>query len=235
MPAPASDRSRLVHDPESVVAAWAFARRWLIPLFRWAWDFAVRDPERVPVGGAIVVANHVSGVDPFLLAYAMPRPGAIMGKEEVFRLPGIGWALRRFGGFPVRRGAHDEGAIATATAIIAAGWPLILYPEGTRNRSGRWGAKRLRSGAARIALATRAPIVPAAMVGTQAIQPQGAWRPRCVPVEARFGPPLLAETYMPPEDWPLDQQLAHISAAILQAVGDLLPDDLKALPPTPPT
>jgi 1-acyl-sn-glycerol-3-phosphate acyltransferase len=223
----------LTRDPDTVVAAWAFLRRWFTWLLRWAWAFTVHDQDRVPAGPAIVVANHLSNLDPILLGYALPRPGAVMGKQEVFNLPVVGWILNRIGSFPVTRGAQDEGAMATAKAVIQAGWPLVLFPEGTRNRNARWGANRIRSGAARIALETQAPIVPAALIGPQAIFPPGARWPRRTPVEVRFGPPLLPETYLPPADWPVEAQLAHITTQIVEAVGALLPDDLKALPAEP--
>ena len=233
MTAPSADRSLLTADPAAVTATWAFAHRWFGPIVRWAWGFASRNPERVPEGPSIIAANHISNIDPFLLGFAMPRPGGMMGKAEVFRIPGLAWVLRRFGGFPVQRGARDEGAVATAQAILTAGWPLILFPEGTRNPTGRWGASRIRSGAARIALATRVPIVPAAIVGTQQILPKGAWWPRRVQAETRFGPPLYPETYLPPSDWPIEQQLAHISTQIVLAIAKLLPDELVDLPQTP--
>jgi 1-acyl-sn-glycerol-3-phosphate acyltransferase len=213
-----------------VAAFWETTRARAGWLLRWLWGFAVQGGERLPDGPVIIVSNHVSYIDPLLVGWALKRPGAFMGKQELFRIPGVSWFITSAGAFPVSRGTGDSGALETAGRILADGWPLIIYPEGTRNDTAKWGSARLRSGAARIALTHRVPIVPVATVNVQTILPKGAWLPRRVKAEARVGQPLMPADYLPPADWPLEAQIRHVNERIFQAVAALLPDSMLATP-----
>lgn len=151
----------------------------------------VEGRENLPAkGGWILAANHVSYLDPPVLGLAVWRPVRFMAKEGLFRLPLLGPLMRFFGTFPVRPDAPDRAALRQAQEVLAAGEPLAIFPEGTCSRDGR--LMPLRPGLALIALRTGAPIVPAAILGTQRALPVDVYRPRRVPggLTVRFGKPI---------------------------------------------
>jgi 1-acyl-sn-glycerol-3-phosphate acyltransferase len=110
-----------------------------------------------------------------------------MAKIELYRNPVMAWILRRSGAFPVHRGQGDAQAVATALAILREGGLLAMFPEGTRNRAGK---ARVRSGAARLALAGEAALVPVAVAGTDEVR---LWPPRIPRFRVAYGPPLDLE------------------------------------------
>ena len=120
-------------------------------------------------GGFVLGVNHLSNVDPW--AVGLPLwPGRRlrwMGKVELFN-PVLSPILAAVGAFPVRRGEGDLGAIQTAIDVCQSGDVLVMFPEGTRRKKGlrKRFEVRAHTGAARIALAARVPLVPAAVAGT---------------------------------------------------------------------
>jgi len=142
--------------------------------------------ENLPMeGAAIVAANHMSNWDPPLLACFLPRPVGYMAKEELFRNPVFGGIIRRAHAFPVKRGAADRGAIKAAVQVLKTGHCLGLFPEGTRSRTGQM--KKAEAGVGLIAAMTDAPVVPAAIVGTDKIFANGGHFPK---LRVIYGKPL---------------------------------------------
>ena len=90
--------------------------------------------EHVPEGGALLCANHASGWDPIVIALNMPREArlTVMAKDQLFRIPVLGFLLRKLGIFPVKRGGNDLAAIKTAMKVLGGGNRLLVFPEGTR-------------------------------------------------------------------------------------------------------
>jgi 1-acyl-sn-glycerol-3-phosphate acyltransferase len=121
--------------------------------------------ERIPsTGPAILVANHESLFDPWILALATTRPVRYMAKSELWQHRVIGAAMESFGAFPVERGAGDATAMSRAAQLLGEGQLLGLFPQGTSKlRSPR----RYHRGAARLALATGAPLLPVTLIGTR--------------------------------------------------------------------
>lgn len=126
-----------------------------------------------PQGGAIIVPNHVSNIDPVLLGVAVSRvrPLRALAKESLFRLPVVGNVLSKMGHIPVHRGTAQGGeSLATALEAIQEGRLVALYPEGTipanHVRLGKG-----KTGAARLALATGAPVIPVGQWGAQHVMP----------------------------------------------------------------
>ena len=134
-------------------------------------------------GPAVLASNHDSLLDIPCLVVASPRPVWFMAKVELFRGPLASRLLLAGGGFPVRRGGRDLGAVRTALEVVRRGRLLGMYPEGTR-------AAHLQDflpGAAWLALATGAPLIPVGISGTAEAMPRGSRVPRRTSVTVRFG------------------------------------------------
>ncbi|HET9124731.1 MAG TPA: 1-acyl-sn-glycerol-3-phosphate acyltransferase [Solirubrobacteraceae bacterium] len=143
--------------------------------------------EHVPARGPVLItANHRSFLDPFVIACMARRPMYYVAKQELFTNPVAAWFLNALGAFPVARGASDEEMISTAKAILARGDIVLIFAEGTRVRPGALG--RPRRGVGRLALESGAPVVPVAVIGTEAIR--RGWRIRPHRVRIRAGRPL---------------------------------------------
>jgi 1-acyl-sn-glycerol-3-phosphate acyltransferase len=128
----------------------------------------VQGLEHVPAGGFVLSANHTSNFDPWPLGIPLyPRWLRFMAKSELYWWP-LGPLLNAGGAFPVNRGTGDVEAIRTAVELVQDGEIVVMFPEGTRQRKGlrkKWTA-RPHTGAARIAHLAAAPLLPAAIKGT---------------------------------------------------------------------
>jgi 1-acyl-sn-glycerol-3-phosphate acyltransferase len=130
----------------------------------------------------VVVSNHQSMLDIFMLS-RLPREMKWVAKEELFRIPWVGWMFRLSGDIPVRRGEVESGkeALATARRYLDRGMNVMMFPEGTRSRDGR--LLPFKSGAFRLAIEAQVPVLPVAVSGTGDGMPKGSpWvRPaRCM-------------------------------------------------------
>jgi len=121
--------------------------------------------ERIPgSGSAILVANHESIWDPFVLGVTTEREIHYLAKAELFRWRPLAGVLRSLNAFPVERGSGDHGAIREAVRRLRAGELLGVFPQGTSKFERQNGWHR---GAARLALATGAPVAPVRLTGTR--------------------------------------------------------------------
>ncbi|GAA1764969.1 lysophospholipid acyltransferase family protein [Nostocoides vanveenii] len=122
-------------------------------------------------GGFIACPNHLSHTDFVMfghLMYDVGRPVLFLGKSSVFEYPVIGWIVRRAGQIPVYRGSSRAiDAYRAAVDAVRAGAAVAMYPEGTLTRDPDLWPMRGKTGAARVALETRCPVIPVAMWGPQ--------------------------------------------------------------------
>ncbi len=140
--------------------------------------------EHIPADGPVIVAaNHRSFIDPFVIATMSRRPMYYVTKKELFKWRLPAWFLTALGAFPVDRGAGDRETIETAKEILGRDEIVLIFPEGTRTRPGSLGTPK--RGVGRLALETGAPVVPVAVVGTEAVR--RGWRIRPHKVRIRAG------------------------------------------------
>jgi 1-acyl-sn-glycerol-3-phosphate acyltransferase len=176
----------------------------------------VEGRENVPQTGAIIVApNHKSDWDPPLIGVAFnTRIIHYMAKEELFKNPFLGWLIRQFGTFPVKRGTVDRTAIRQALRELKAGNPLGIFPEGTRIR--REGLGRFQSGMASLALMTGTPVVPVAVIGSR-------WMPhKKGPLAVLIGKPVEVK-----KQRPTDEKVAELNDVVKGKIQGLMDEYMK--------
>jgi 1-acyl-sn-glycerol-3-phosphate acyltransferase len=148
--------------------------------------------DRIPAAGPVVLAaNHESILDPFFLGTVTPRPIRYITKAELFRNPVAGWVLHGLGGIPVRRQGDMGRAADAGLAALEQGEVVGIFPQGTCLP---YHERPFRRGAARLALAAGAPLVPVLLLATErALQPR-THRIGFPEVTIVVGEPLVAET-----------------------------------------
>ncbi|MCD8141041.1 MAG: 1-acyl-sn-glycerol-3-phosphate acyltransferase [Planctomycetaceae bacterium] len=196
----------------------------------------VENAGNLPDGPCIVAANHSSFLDGPLLALAYCRvrlkPLHMIAYEEPFHHPLMGWILRSGGAIPFRRGdrASQAKMLATALGWMKAGEAVGIFPEGHINPRPRMN--RARPGAALLALETRLPIIPTAIIGSSEVMPPGKRLPRLGPrVKVHFGRPvpLMDKEYLYrrlPKD-ERAQMIKNLGHRIVRAIGMLSGREVK--------
>jgi 1-acyl-sn-glycerol-3-phosphate acyltransferase len=190
-------------------------------------------------GGIIVAANHLSWFDPLALSNLLwnnDRPPRFLAKEPMFRVPIIGRIVRGAGQIPVyRESAEAVDAVRDAISAVQKGECVVVYPEGTMTKDPDMWMMALKTGAARIALATQRPLIPVAQWGPEQVMRPYVKQLRLFPRKTmvmRVGPPVdLSDLY----DMPLDADTLHIaSQRIWEAITDLLAQARGEVAPTKP-
>ena len=173
----------------------AFLTPFLMILFR----PKVKGLRHVPGTGPVIIAsNHLSFSDSIFMPLVVPRKVTFLAKSEYFTSPGPKGLLKKLtfialGQVPVDRsgGRRSEAALITGLKVLAEGKCLGIYPEGTRSPDGR--LYKGRTGIARLAIESGAPVIPVAMFNTEKIQPTGTVVPKVMRVEMIFGEPMYFE------------------------------------------
>ena len=186
--------------------------------------------ENLPEGAFIAAANHTTNIDPLITAhflYDNGRPPRIMAKSSLFAVPVLGWLLRHTDQIPVYRGTAQAGeALIAAEAALDKDECVLVFPEGTLTSDPDLWPMVAKTGVARLALKSRAPVVPIAQWGStdllgrygKMIKP---FPPKRVSVTA--GPPVdLSDLYDRPTDGAtLREATRRIMAAITALLADL--------------
>ena len=219
-------------------AAGSYSRAWrgvskiilrpLIPmLMRLDWHGREHFPSD---GGMILAANHLSYADIFavsLFADAAGRYPVFLAKSALFDVKGLGYVLRALGQLPVYRGQADAALVLRdAEQGLRNGACVIFYPEATVTRDPDKWPMVAKTGVARLALSTGAPVIPVAHWGAQKILPYGSFRPHLIPrrtVRLVAGPPvdLSAFAGQPLTSQTLRAATSAIMADITRLVGEL--------------
>lgn len=177
--------------------------------------------------GFIAAVNHVTKVDPVTTAHYLYDNGfaaRILAKESVFRVPVLGAVLRSLGMVPVHRGsARAADSLRGAAAAVEAGECVVVFPEGTLTREPDMWPMAGKTGVARLALATHAPVVPIAQWGAHRLLARYGKLPRPIPrktVTVVAGPPVdLADLYDRPQD---AATLREATERVMDAITGLL-------------
>jgi 1-acyl-sn-glycerol-3-phosphate acyltransferase len=153
-------------------------------------DLKVYGRENVPRhGGALLLSNHQSYLDPILLGVQLDRPVSYMAKSELFEagrfLP---WLIRNLHAFPVKRGSGDVGAIKEAIARLHQGYILNMYPEGTRSEDGE--IRQILPGVALVVRRAGVPIIPVVVDGSFHAWSRKQKMLRGYPVRVMYGPAM---------------------------------------------
>ena len=153
-------------------AAYRVARTIVVVVTRLFTRMSIEGREHVPRTGPFVLAPvHRSYVDTPIAACVTPRRLRFMGKDTLWRGRAAGWILSALGGFPVTRGTADRQALQRCIAVLEAGEPLVLFPEGER-KSGPV-VQPLFDGAVYVAVKAGVPIVPVGIGGSEGVMPKG--------------------------------------------------------------
>lgn len=166
-----------------------------IRLAGWLLGWKVIGRENVPAGPALIASNHLSNYDPPMLGSVLSMRVFYFAKIELFRNAAIGWFLRGVHAFPVNRGKADRHAWKQSQDILKRGDQLIFFPEGTRSKDGE--VKSGQPGMARLAFATGAPVVPAAICGSNRIKDVLFRRAK---LRVGFAQPIYLSAYETPEN-----------------------------------
>ena len=206
-----------------------FSRIILHPGLRLLMRFRLSGKENIPESGGIILApNHMSYADWPAIAlfsdgYAKRYP-VFMIKSAIFEVKVIGPLMYKFGQLPVYRGRGDAGLVLKAAEqALRAGACVIVYPEGTATRDPDLWPMTGKTGAARLALTTGAPVIPVAQWGAQEVLPYGSKKPKLWPrttVRMTAGPPVDLSAY----------QGKRLGASTLQAAtADIMADITELL------
>ncbi len=169
--------------------SWILVRLVLFAFF----GFRIEGNHHEPIAGPLlIVSNHVSDLDPLVVAVALRRRVRFMAKIELFRPPVLRWWITACGAFPVRRGQPDRQALRTARSVLERGGALVMFPEGTRGSS-LHDLRPPEPGAALLALRTGAAILPVAVIGTDTVLPKGAHRLSRGRIRVRVGAPIRVD------------------------------------------
>lgn len=208
----------------------------MTPFFYWTgwlivklilWVYArveVVGAENVPRrGGLIVACNHLNNADPGIIGVSIRRRVVFMAKAEMFEWPLFGGYVRLVGAFPVRRFEADLAALRRATELLRRGLALMMFPEGTRSKTGTMAAGH--PGTAILAMRAGIPIVPVAITGTEIVKMPSAFFRPFPRVKARV---VIGKPFFLPEVPRVNTEAAQRGTELIMTrIAALLPESYR--------
>ncbi len=192
-------------------ALYAFASFSVRAYSRLVWNVKVLGTENVPRNGPLIIAcNHVSLLDPPVMGSFVPRQVSYMAKKELFEIPGLGQLIHGLSAYPVDRAGSAASAIKRSVEMLRAGQCIGIFPEGGRNID---GGKEARGGVALLASLGKAPVVPAAIVGTNLKKKRNK-------IKVAYGKPVM----LPSDRKATRDELAKFTDTVMSAIYALAGD-----------
>jgi 1-acyl-sn-glycerol-3-phosphate acyltransferase len=186
--------------------------------------------ENIPKsGGAIIASNHISHLDPPAVGTSCPRKVRFVAKDELFHQPFLSWYLPAVGVIPIKRGSGGNLMLDKASEAIANGDIVVLFPEGTRSKTGLPG--RAHTGIVVLAARTKVKIIPARVSGTYDCMPPGRIMPVPGKVQVVFGEPITIDPNIDLGNREQTQREAQRILDICMSLPGWTPKHAK-LPPT---
>jgi 1-acyl-sn-glycerol-3-phosphate acyltransferase len=188
------------------------------PLLRSLFKFQIFGSENVPsTGGAMLMINHASYLDPIFIGGAVNRSINYMARATLFKPGIIDKFLRSLNAFPVHLGSTDRGAIRNALKILEEGNLLLIFPEGTRSFDGTLG--KAQDGIGFMAYRTKADVIPVYLSGTHKAWPRGAKKIKTAKITVTFGKPLDMSIYRNSEA--TRETYSKIGAEVMARIAEL--------------
>ncbi len=163
----------------------------------------------------IFMANHQSAFDIFTLLAGLSIPFRWLAKEELFRIPIFGPSMRRAGYIPINRDSPRDaiGSLNKAAQIIRKGVSVVVFPEGTRSEDGK--LLPFKNGGFVLAIKSKSPIVPTAIIGTFQVKPRGRFSVHPRTVYIHLGIPIETEGYTTRDKDELKEKVSHALSTLL--------------------
>lgn len=189
-------------------------------------DYKVEGKENVPPAGPLIfVSNHLSNLDPAIIAAASTRSPRFLAKKELFKLAPMSFLLKSYGAHPLDRGGADIRAIRWAAGHLRQdNASLALFPEGTRQRDGS-GMRRGNPGVAQLAAVAGIPIVPMALTGSESLQNMLKVFVPAGHIRVRIGEPFVIKREG--DKRPGKQTLQAATDEIMVRIARLLPETYR--------
>ena len=172
-----------------------------------------------PTGAYIVAANHVSLLDPFIIASLVPRVIHYLTYAFYYDLPACHWYCKRVYNIPLKKDGKDISALKRALRVLKAGELLGIFPEGRRSETGQMG--KGEPGAALIALKANVPILPVGIRGAYEALPKGAKFPTPHRITVTFGKPFRLTDALPVHTQTTEEIYQPATDVILAKIAEL--------------
>ena len=144
--------------------------------------------ENLPEGGALLLINHQSFLDPLLVGLPLTRPVSYLARENLFRLPIIGWLVKNTYVMPISRESAGTESLRESIRRMEHGFLVGIFPEGTRTEDG--GLCEMKPGFVALIRRVKVPVIPVGIAGAFEAFPRGAWFPVPARIRIVFGRPM---------------------------------------------